>query len=126
MSIDPKLNAFLSQYDEQVYDNALKLREILLENLPDVIEQLDLPARMVAYCYEQKYIEMICIIIPSKKGLKLAFYKGVDLPDPDNLLEGKAKLSRYVEIQSDKQIYSNALKQLIKKALEAYRERMRN
>ena len=125
MSIDPKINAFLSQYDEQVYDNALKLREILLANLPDVIEQLDLPARMVAYCYGQKYIEMICIIIPSKKGLKLAFYKGVDLPDPDNLLEGKAKLSRYVEIKSDKQIYSNALKQLIKKALEAYRERMR-
>ncbi len=104
----------------------LKLREILLANLPDVIEQLDLPARMVAYCYGQKYIEMICIIIPSKKGLKLAFYKGVDLPDPDNLLEGKAKLSRYVEIKSDKQIYSNALKQLIKKALETYRERMRN
>ena len=126
MSIDPKINAFLSQYDEQVYDNALKLREILLANLPDVIEQLDLPARMVAYCYGQKYIEMICIIIPSKKGLKLAFYKGVDLPDPDNLLEGKAKLSRYVEIKSDRQIYSNALKQLIKKALEAYRERMRN
>ena len=126
MSIDPEINAFLSQYDEQVYDNALKLREILLANLPDVIEQLDLPARMVAYCYGQKYIEMICIIIPSKKGLKLAFYKGVDLPDPDNLLEGKAKLSRYVEIQSDEQIYSNALKQLIKKGLEAYRERMRN
>ena len=126
MSIDPKINAFLSQYDEQVYDNALKLREILLANLPDVIEQLDLPARMVAYCYGQKYIEMICIIIPSKKGLKLAFYKGVDLPDPDNLLEGKAKFSRYVEIKSDKQIYSNALKQLIKKALEAYEERMRN
>ena len=58
---------------------------------------------------------MICIIIPSKKGLKLAFYNGIDLPDPQNLLEGKVKLSRYVGIKSDKEIYSQALKQLIKK-----------
>lgn len=126
MSADPKITAFLSQYDEQVYNNALKLREVLLANLPGIIEQIDLPARMVAYCYGQKYVEMICIIIPSKKGLKLAFYKGADLPDPDHLLEGSAKLSRYVEIKSDKLIYSAAVKQLIEKALLAYRERIKN
>ena len=125
MPINPEINSFLSKYDNQVYENALKLREILLTNLPDVIVQLDLPAKMVAYTYGQKYVEMICIIIPSKKDLKLAFYKGVDLPDPNNLLEGKAKLSRYVEIKSDKEIYSEALKQLIEKALDAYKKRMK-
>ena len=112
---EPKGNAFLSQYDEQVYNHALKLREILFAALPGIIEQPDLPARMIAYCYGQKYVEMICTIIPSKKGLKLAFYKGANLPDPDHLLEGKAKLSRYVEINPDKQIYSAALKKLIEK-----------
>ncbi len=112
---EPKVNAFLSQYDEEVYNHTLKLREILFATLPGIIEQLDLPARMIAYCYGQKYVEMICTIIPSKKGLKLAFYKGANLPDPDHLLEGKAKLSRYVEINPDKQIYSAALKKLIEK-----------
>jgi len=80
---------------------------------------------MVSYCYGQKYIEMICTIIPSKKGLKLAFYKGVDLPDPDKLLEGTAKYSRYIEIRSDKQIHSSALQLLLKEALAAYKERIR-
>ncbi len=28
---EPKVNAFLSQYDEEVYNHTLKLREILLE-----------------------------------------------------------------------------------------------
>jgi hypothetical protein len=84
---------------------------------------LDLPAKMIAYCYGQKYIEMICMMIPSKKGLKLSFYQGPALPDPAHLLEGKAKLTRYVEIRSDKQIYSTALKQLIKNSLAAYKER---
>lgn len=125
MSGDKKVDVFLSQYDQFVYNNTLKLREILFANLPNITEQIDLPAKMIAYCYGQKYAEMICTVIPSKKGLKLSFYKGADLPDPDGLLEGAGKISRYVEIKSDKQINSTAIKQLIEKALEAYKERTR-
>ncbi|MBA2421614.1 MAG: DUF1801 domain-containing protein [Chitinophagales bacterium] len=123
---DKNLDDFLSQYDEQVYINVLKLREILFTNLPRIIEQIDLPARMIAYCYGQKYGDMICTIIPSKRGVKLGFYKGVDLPDPDNLLKGTGKISRYIEIRSDNQINVIALKQLLEKALAAYRERIKN
>ena len=118
------LNIFLSQYDEPVYENAVRLRELLLATLPGIIEQIDLPAKMIAYCYGQKYVEMICMMIPSKKGLKLSFYKGPELPDPGHLLEGKAKLTRYVEIRSGQQVHSTAIRQLIKSALAAYKERM--
>ena len=121
---DNKIDAFLSQYNEDVFTNAIKLREIILANLPGVIEQLDIPARMIAYCYGQKYAEMICTIIPSKKGIRLGFYKGPDLPDPDNLLEGTGKISRYVEIKSEKQIKSPALKILLASALAAYKQRL--
>ena len=124
MSVDPKVDAFLSQYDEQVYDNALRLREVILTNLPEIIEQIDLPARMIAYCYGQKYIEMICTIIPSKKGLKLGFYKGADLFDPERLLEGTGKNSRYINIQSKEQVNSSAVNALIERALAAYKQRM--
>ena len=116
---------FLSKYDETIYTRALKLREIVLKNLPDVIEQLDIPAKMIAYCYGQKYVEMVCIIIPSKKGLKLGFYKGTELPDPDGLLEGTGKISRYVVIDSDKDVKSAALKKLILAGYAAYKERMK-
>ena len=39
MSGDKKVDAFLSQYDEQVYHNALKLREILFTSLPDIMNK---------------------------------------------------------------------------------------
>ncbi len=104
--------------------NALKLREVLFDNLPDIIEQLDIPAEMVAYCYGQKYAELICTIIPSKKGLKLGFSRGVDLPDPDNLLEGAGKISRYIVVKSGTQIKSIALQKLLVSALNAYKQRM--
>jgi len=124
MKPDYKIDKFLSQYDDQVFTLALKLREVLLKNLPGIIEQVDIPAKMIAYCYGQKYAELICTIIPSRKGLKLGFNRGVDLPDPDKLLEGTGKISRYVEIRSEQQIRSAAIKKLLASALSAYKQRM--
>lgn len=91
MTTNNGVDGFLSQYNEQVYSNALLLREIILKNLPEVLEQLDIPAKMIAYSYSQKYAKMVCTIIPSIKGLKLGFYKGVALPDPENLLKGMVR-----------------------------------
>jgi hypothetical protein len=118
------INFFLSQYDKGVYSIAIQLRKIVLENLPDIIEQPDIPAKMIAYCYGRKYSEIICTIIPSKNGVKLGFYKGNELPDLYNLLEGKGKISRDVDIKSEEQIKSAAIKQLFEDAFAAYKKRI--
>lgn len=123
MTENINVNLFLSNYSEPVCSNALKLRDILYENLPEVQEQIDIPARMIAFSYGPRYAEMICTIIPSQKGLKLGFYKGTDLPDPDNLLKGNGKISRYVEIKKTEDIGSNALITLVKEAFAAYKTR---
>lgn len=119
------LENLLLQYDKEVFNDALKLRDVILLNLPGITEQIDIPAKMTAYCFGQKYSEMVCTIIPSKKGLKLGFYKGNELPDPDGLLEGTGKISRYVLIKSGKEISSPAIKQLLSDALAAYSQRMK-
>ena len=124
MQSNNSIENFLSNYSEDVYKKVQNLREVILKNLPGIIEQLDMPAKMIAYCYGNKYSEMICTIIPSKKGLKLGFYKGNVLPDPKKLLQGSGKISRYVEIKSKEQINSTAIKQLLKNALAAYKERI--
>lgn len=116
------IDSFLSAYSDEVCANAQKLRKILFAALPDVIEQLDLPARMIGYCYGQKYADLICVIIPSKKGLKLGFNRGTELPDPERLLEGAGKISRYVVINSEKQIKPAALKALIVNGYKLYRK----
>jgi len=115
-----EIEKFLSAYTPQVFSHALELRKLLLANLPGIVEQIDASAKMIAYCYGQKYSELICVVIPSKKGLKLGFNRGSILPDPDHLLEGKGKVSRYVEIKSIEQINSPALRNLLAAALVAY------
>ena len=124
MAGNNEIEDFLSGYHEKVFANAMLLREVLFANLPGIIEQLDIPAKMVGYCYGQKYAELICVIIPSKKGLKLGFNRGVDLTDPDKLLEGTGKISRYVQIKSTEQINSASIKQLLEHALTAYKDRV--
>lgn len=124
MKTDSKFDTFISQYSNEVSGRAFLLREILFANLPGIIEQIDFPAKMIAYCYGQKYTELICTIIPSRKGIKLGFNKGADLHDPEKLLEGTGKISRYVEIKSEEQVQSQAIKKLLSNALLAYKQRV--
>ncbi len=119
-----KVDDFLSQYDEHIFKNAIALRNVIIANLPNIIEQVDIPARMIAYCYGQKYTELICAIIPSKKGLKLGFNWGIELSDPDHLLEGKGKISKYVEIRSEEQIKSKAIENLFKSVIRIYKQKV--
>ncbi|MFU8771637.1 MAG: DUF1801 domain-containing protein [Anaerolineales bacterium] len=119
------IEQFLSQYDKQVVKHALKLRKVLLENLPGISEQVDVPAKMIAYCHGQTYSELICVLIPSKKGLKLGFNRGNELPDPERMLEGTGKISRHVIIKSEEQIDSAALKEMLSSALALYQQRTR-
>lgn len=114
---------FLMSYSEEVIAHAEGLRSLLLANLPGVHEEVDLPAKMIAYSYGRKYTGLVCVIIPSKKGIKLGFNKGTELPDPNKLLQGTGKISRYVEISSAAQIQSAALRKLVKTAYEACQKR---
>lgn len=122
MATDQEIITFLSAYDEEVSTNALELRKVLFTNFPYIQEQIDLSAKMIGYCYGQKYAELICMVIPSKKGLKLSFNRGSTLPDPDKLLQGTGKISRYVEIGEGQLIHSKKLKTLLVEALHAFRE----
>lgn len=123
MKEDEILKIFLGNYEQQIVRLILRLRQVISSNLPDIIEQVDLPAKMIAYIYGQKYSEMVCTIIPSKKGIKLGFNRGLDLPDPDHLFKGTGKISRYVQIKTEEQIESSSIKILIGNALKAYKQR---
>lgn len=120
MNQSVEIEHFLAQYDEAVFVCGLKLRSLILKHLPNVVEQLDLPARMIGYSYGQKYADMICTIIPSKKGLKLGFYKGMKLPDPNKILKGDGKISRYVEINPKEELKTETLINLLAEAQKVY------
>jgi hypothetical protein len=125
ISIDP-ISIFLNIYDEAIKSNALELRQIIKSLFPDIHEELDVAARIIAYGFGPKYSDNICTIIPSKTGLKLGFYKGTELPDPKCLLQGTGKVHKYVLIKNETDIQSKELNALLKEAFKAYRIRSNN
>ena len=110
----------LSRYEEKIAQLGLQLRDFLFSELKGINEEVDATANIISFNYGKGYKNIICVIILSKKGIKLGFYKGSELPDPEKLLTGTGKVHRFVEIKSVQDINNPALKRLLKEAVAAY------
>jgi hypothetical protein len=108
---------FLANYTPEVQLISLRLRELVLEITPEAIEQIDLPAKMLAYGLAKTYKDMICVIMPLNGAVNLGFPRGTDLPDPDKLLEGTGKKARHVKITALGQVGNPAIRLLIEQSL---------
>jgi hypothetical protein len=121
----PTVESILSKYDETVSTIGFRLRDLLLKELPKILEYPDGPANIIGYGFGPGYKALLCTIIPSKRGIKLGLYKGSTFPDPDNLLTGSGKVHRYIEIKSEKDLRNPAIKKLLDEALKAYYKRLK-
>lgn len=100
---DP-LDAFLANYPDEIHQLALKLRDLILKELPAMIEQVDAPSKIIGYGYNRTYKGLVCGIAPFQSHLNLMFSKGATLPDAEGLLEGTGKKARHVKIRTAEDI----------------------
>jgi hypothetical protein len=122
MNSDSDISIFLAGYDPSITTRAQALRAVLKENLPAVTEEYDIKARMIAYIYGPRYADVICVLLPSQKGLKLGFNRGISLADSHSELEGAGKISRYLVIRNVEQLHTPEFQKLIADALACYRQ----
>ncbi len=92
------LAIFLGGYPHPVRELFLKTQFLLEQELPNSQQELDIAAKMLAFSYGSGYKGMICVLLPSQKGVKLSFSKGTELSNKHGLLEGTGKKTRYVEM----------------------------
>ena len=123
MTMNGATEKILSKYEEKISTPGFLLRDFLLKNIANINEQPDEPGNIIGFNYGTGYKDLICTIIPSRKGMKLGFYKGSELADPAKLLTGSGKVHKYVEINSAKDISNPALKTLLSEAVKAHHNR---
>jgi len=58
----------------------------------------------------------LCVFVLGKESVTLAFLRGAMLPDPEKLLEGKAKGVRNLKLRSVEDVKQPAVKRLIEEA----------
>lgn len=116
--ISAQLEDFLSGFSQESQGLALELRDLVLDMAPDAIEQIDVPAHLLAYGFAETYKHLMCVIILQKDYVNLGFPQGVDLEDPEALLEGTGKKARHVKIYSVEDVNSPGVLSLLKESIE--------
>ncbi len=111
----------LKTYSTEVAAIFQEIRPQLQTLLPQIEEKWDEKKRMLFYSYGKGYKALICVLILSKKGVKLGFNRGVLLKNPYGLLQGDGKISRYMDFKSTKEINKEVIKETIEEALELYK-----
>jgi len=114
---DSTVEDFLKSYNPEVRQLVLKTRAVVLAVIPDAIEQVDSPSKIIAYGFGSKYADLICAIAPYKTYINLIFSQGTQLPDPQGLLTGTGKRARHVKIMTSRDIERLGFRALLEAAL---------
>jgi hypothetical protein len=100
-----------------VQELVLSAKALITRIMPDVVEVAWPKQNIISYGVgPKKMSEHFCYIGVFKARINLGFYYGVDLPDPQGLLEGSGKLMRHIKVTSSAQLDDPALQQLVEEA----------
>jgi hypothetical protein len=87
----------LSGSSSDVEEIARRLRDLIIEVYPEVVEVPWPKQKIIGYGVgPKKMSEHFCYIAAQRDYVNLGFYYGVDLPDPEDLLEGTGKKLRHI------------------------------
>lgn len=112
-----QIKSLLAPYDPAVQKLALAARAFVLQVVPDSLEQMDVPAKMLAYGLQATYKDLICVIMPQIAWVNLGFPRGAELADPAKLLMGAGKRARHVKLTDVKQLDAPEVRALVQQSL---------
>jgi hypothetical protein len=113
---EPSLDDLLVEVTPPVREIALHGRDVLRGLLPGTIEQIDLPARLIAFGRDRTLKGQVCGLTLHKAHANLMFARGTALEDPAGLLEGTGKLARHVKLREPDAIDRPEVRELVLQA----------
>ncbi len=117
---DPQLVRALAAHGQRITDLALGVREAVLEEAPESIESN----------YTAHGIEMwfgvraamkdvwFCYVTAHARHVTLGFPYGALIPDPGRVLQGTAKTSRFIRLESENELARPLISRFIRAAIE--------
>lgn len=102
---------------------ARRLRELIIEIYPDVVEVPWPKQRIVGYGVgPKKMTEHFCYIGALSNRVNLGFFYGAGLSDPESLMEGTGKRLRHVKVRSVEQAEQSSIRDLLQLSIEERKE----
>jgi hypothetical protein len=94
-----------------------RLHALLHELMPDAVERVDLPDRVLAFGTSEKLRDVWFALIAHKAHVNVQLADGVDLDDPDALVEGTGKRIRHVKVRDPDDADRPALRRLMEQQI---------
>ncbi len=116
---NPTFEDILHESTPEMVNLARKLRALILDVAPNAGEIISIKDRVAGYGSSGKMRNQAVYIALPKDWVRLGFYYGADLPDPQHLLEGEGKRLRHVKIRSEQDLQAPALRALIQAAIQS-------
>lgn len=96
---------------------AIRLREVIQAVDPDAVEVVRLGDRAATYGLgPRKMREGYCYVLPYRGWVNLGFFQGLELADPEGLLEGSGARMRHVKVRTTEAADQPAIRALIQAA----------
>jgi len=94
------VQTFLSQYDEHVQAIASRLRTLVVQVMPEANEVIT-GHKNISYSTDAGQMKGgMVYVAPFKDSVNLGFMDGIDLEDPQKLLDGTGKRLRHIKFRS--------------------------
>jgi hypothetical protein len=95
------------------------VRDVIVDVYPASCEVVRLGDRAATYGVgPKKMTEGFVYIMPQKGWINLGFYRGTDLADPDQLLEGTGAKLRHIKMRSLDDVHRPSVRALIQAAVD--------
>ena len=116
-----ELVGLLRRYDPGVQSVAVALRAAVLDEIGPCHEAIFPIKKWISVLYsttEKRMKDNICLVVVYKSHVNLMFPRGVDLKDPQGLLEGAGKAMRHIKMLSTDDVDRPGVRALVAQATQ--------
>ncbi len=116
MPRDPSADALLADHPDEVARTAQRLRSVILDAQPDLVERARTGWHSINYRHPAA--GFVCAIFPGADRVDLVFEHGARLPDPDAHLVGDTRQVRTLRLSPDADVDPRVVAELLDAAVE--------
>lgn len=112
MGVEQDITDFLAGQTPAIGALAQTLREKIQAIRPDLEQSLSVKLGVIYF----KHNGVVCALTPHKAHVNLHFYKGIELSDPHQVLQGSGKALRHLKFKKPADINETILSEYVQEA----------
>lgn len=118
------IDEFLARYPPQVQAVSREVCAIVRRAMPDAHETVFATQNHIGYGTSVSRRDLVCYVCPLRDYVRLGFFYGTSLEDPDGLLEGEGLRLRHIKLRTVEEARRQPVEELVRNAWADALQRM--